>query len=287
MPSPFSPTGEDYAEISITGAKPIAKAVAKSLKEANVVEARRGEFSRRALEAGKISAFEITEIAKVFKVASFTEAQEFIREITKAIIAAEVRSDRVSTNDRKPLVNMKCRKVFNRTTLQNKTVKHVFIVGNPNAGKSSLFNAITTGKNSMVSSSIRTTRNVLAARLGNITICDTPGFESGVSGVNAKATAEAALRSRIASVLVIVAEKLDAFYRSSASCAVVRVRPKIDLVHKLSKNSFDFEVSAYSLEGVSSLRQNLRLLSSKVQTPPITEIIRSSNRNTKNELDLL
>ncbi|MFP3038043.1 MAG: hypothetical protein ACKERG_00135 [Candidatus Hodgkinia cicadicola] len=33
------------------------------------------------------------------------------------------------------------------------------------------------------------------------------------------------------------------------------------------QNSFDFEVSAYSLEGVSLLRQNLRLLSSKVQKP--------------------
>ncbi len=262
MPAPFSPTGEDYAEVSITGAEFLIKKTAQRLREACIGKACRGEFSRRALERNKTSVFEVKEIAKAFKIPSFGGMQSCVRNVSRTLVVAEAKTHKIENcgAGKGGAYN----KLLSKLNLLAAT-NEMFIVGRSNAGKSSLFNAITASKSAIVANSLKTTRDVLSIRFGRVLIYDTPGIETEVSGAETKALTSSVLKASAASVLIIVASDAAAFYRTASNCVVVKVRSKIDLVHKLEENSSDLAVSAYSLEGVPTLRRTLILLSSKMQ----------------------
>ncbi|MGH7242774.1 MAG: tRNA modification GTPase [Phycisphaerales bacterium] len=145
----------------------------------------------------------------------------------------------------------------------------VALAGAPNAGKSTLFNALLGRRRAVVSDEAGTTRDVLEERLdlsrdisggGEVLLCDTPGVDADSNG-EIDARAQEASRTFLGAADVVVwcdssgrfaAEEMSV----SARARVIRVRTKADLPHGKS-GAGAIEVSALDGFHLPSLRRAL------------------------------
>jgi len=219
FPGPHSFTGEDCLELHLHGGRAVVNAVIGVLCDFKGVRlADAGEFSRRAFENGKLDLTEIEGIADL--VSSETEAQ-------RKQALAQSKGDSRETYEawRKRLIHIPneiSEEGFSQVlSLKNEIEDHladnhageiirdgfrIALMGKPNAGKSSLLNALAKRDVAIVTNEAGTTRDVLDVHLDidgySVIISDTAGLRDSDNIVEVEGIKRAQLSGALADLVI-------------------------------------------------------------------------------------
>lgn len=288
FPGPRSFTGEDCVELHVHGSRAVVSALYAALEAEGLRLAEAGEFSRRALENGKLDLVEAEGLADLLR--SETEMQRRLAieqsegglssvyegwalELTRAraLIEAELDfadeddvpgsvSERVWAN----LVNLKLD--IDRQLAATRTAEivrdgfQVAIIGPPNSGKSSLLNALAKRDIAIVTEVAGTTRDVLHVDLDLsgylVRFFDTAGLRETDDIVEIEGIKRARkMLERADLVLSLKSIDSDAKYIALPEGRQIwTVSTKSDLPNRDSQPQSDFTISARTGNGLDELK---------------------------------
>ncbi|TXR50246.1 tRNA uridine-5-carboxymethylaminomethyl(34) synthesis GTPase MnmE [Phyllobacterium endophyticum] len=293
FPGPYSFTGEDCAELHVHGGKAVVDAVISTLYTfENCRMAEAGEFTRRAFTNGKFDLTVVEGLADL--VAAETESQrrlalqistgvqanlyadwrtELIR--ARAFIEAELDfadegdvpgsvSDRVWQSMRRLVARIDSHVADGKRGAIVREGYRVVIVGAPNAGKSSLLNALAGSDVAIVSDEPGTTRDLIEIRLDlnglPVLVTDTAGLRSSADKVE-RIGIERALERASAADLVIaltdIVEPVPHDLSGIDQSAIINVGTKSDLTEAHSEVKYDLVISTRTGAGLDSLMEVL------------------------------
>ena len=287
--SPRSYTGEDLVEFHIPGNPLLARMLLEALLSAGARHAEAGEFTARAYFNGRMDLSEAEGVAATIAAHSERElraarqllagelarrlrpamdaltetlalleagidfSDEDISFITREDLAARVRAIDAELRD---LAAQSAR--FERLTHEPAFV----LVGRPNAGKSTLLNALAGHERAVVSPIAGTTRDVLSAEValarGMVRVLDAAGLTaSDTSEIELRMGERARQAVESADFVVLVRDELDAAPVIGISRpAELVVQTKADLA-KAQEASDVINVSAVTSEGMDALRKRM------------------------------
>lgn len=310
FPAPASFTGEDVAEFHVHGGRAVVEAVLKALGGMDGFRlAMPGEFTRRAVENGKLDLTAAEGLADL--VAAETEAQrrQALRQYDGALAdlyegwrarlieqaaLVEAAIDFAEEELPEDVLGRACaaleeiaREIAAHTddNGRGEIVREglrVAFIGPPNAGKSSLLNALAKRDVAIVSEMPGTTRDVIEVRLDlggyPVVVSDTAGLREAGDAVEQEGVRRALARARAAELVVLV---LDGHTGARPSLAAdveeklcLTVWNKRDLaVH--SVRGREVNVSAKTGEGIDELVEALtryvgEIADAQSETPPLT-----------------
>ena len=235
FPGPASYTGEDSAELHLHGGPAVIAAVAEALEVLGARPAEPGEFTRRAFLYGRLDLTAAEGIADL--IAAETEAQrrqalrqaegglarlhgawaarltqllarqeafiEFEEEDLPTDLDARVGADAAAL--RTEMAAMLTEGERGEKLREGLTIA---ILGAPNAGKSSLLNALAGREAAIVSARAGTTRDVVEVRLvlGGVpvTLADTAGLREAADEIEAEGVRRALARAETADLRLLV-----------------------------------------------------------------------------------
>ena len=289
---PSSFTGEDIIEVSCHGGDVISEKIIQELILRGCRYALPGEFSKRAFLNGKIGLTEAESIDSIIRSKSLLEAQT-------GLMSLEGRVKTILTDIKESLVNLltimeheldfveeeisvsskkETKKSLNKILLLIQNILfgslvgkqlssgfRVALLGPPNAGKSSLFNAILGYNRAIISDEKGTTRDSLEAFLNinevPVTLIDTAGHWKGGSSIDVMAINKTNEEIRLADVLIVLDElnplKFVRRLKIKGS-PIIYVRSKSDLKKSLEEENI---LSVSSLSG-----HNIDVLLTKIST---------------------
>ncbi len=294
FPGPQSFTGEDCAELHLHGGRAVVTAVLNSLAgftDARLAEA--GEFSRRAFENGKMDLLEVEGLADLL--AAETEMQrrlaseqasghlsslyEAWRE--KLIFARSMLEAELDFSDEGDIPGSVSNRIWNEVALLKQEVDKaiqdlrageiirdgfkVALAGPPNAGKSSLMNALARRDVAIVTPIAGTTRDVVRCELDiegyKFELYDTAGLRETADVIEQEGIRRA-IRTITDADLVIELTDMSAPVRGDPIATdrpVIRVGTKLDVLTEAHGGARDFDVclSSVSGEGLDVLRSRL------------------------------
>ncbi|WP_193174546.1 tRNA uridine-5-carboxymethylaminomethyl(34) synthesis GTPase MnmE [Oricola nitratireducens] len=263
FPGPASFTGEDSAEFHLHGGRAV---VDRMLEELAVFDGLRmaeaGEFSRRAFVNGKFDLTEAEGLADLIsaeteaqRVLALSQASGSLKDLyeswqarllhARAMIEAEIDfadeedvpgsvADRVWTDMAALADEMRTHMAGAGRANAVREGFRIVIVGAPNAGKSSLMNALAGSDVAIVSEEPGTTRDVIETRLsigGHLVIVtDTAGIREGAGKIEAEGIRRARARAAEADLVLHLSE--DGVWAAdfdSGDVAVWRLATKQDL----------------------------------------------------------
>ncbi|HTJ88751.1 MAG TPA: tRNA uridine-5-carboxymethylaminomethyl(34) synthesis GTPase MnmE [Acidocella sp.] len=285
FPGPNSFTGEDCAELSLHGGRAVLAAASAALIEAGARPAEPGEFSRRAHLNGRLDLLEAEAMADL--IAAETEAQRRLavegagvlqestvrwREELRQVMAQQEALIDFPDEDLPPEVE---ERLLSRIAALAAEMHGALaaapaaerlreglefvILGAPNAGKSTLMNALAGEDVAIVSAIPGTTRDIVGARVdfGGVPVhlTDTAGLRDTVDEIEAEGVRRARLRAAKADLIIAVAAAPAQEYLAVPDgVEVLRVVTKADL---LDQPVSDLAVSAASGAGMADLRARL------------------------------
>ena len=221
-PGPGSFTGEDAAEFHVHGGRAVMEAVAAALAAAGSRPAEPGEFTRRAFENGKLDLTEAEGVADLVDAETQAQRRQALAQLEGGVaravaawrsrllralahleaavdfpdedlpedVAARARPDLLALRDDLALAAADRRGERLREGLR------IALVGAPNAGKSSLLNALAGRDAAIVSATPGTTRDVVEVHIelaGVPTVlADTAGLRDTQDAVEAEGVRRAA-----------------------------------------------------------------------------------------------
>ncbi|CDZ30003.1 tRNA uridine-5-carboxymethylaminomethyl(34) synthesis GTPase MnmE [Neorhizobium galegae] len=294
FPGPNSFTGEDCVEMHLHGSRAVVSAVYRELELIGLRLAEAGEFSRRAFENGKLDLVEVEGLADL--IASETEMQRrlaveqgfggqsalymgWAERLTRAraLIEAELDfadeddvpgsvSDRVWTEVGDLYLELEEHIASAKAGEIIRDGYKVVIAGPPNAGKSSLLNALAKRDVAIVTEIAGTTRDILHVDVDMdgylVRFFDTAGLRESEDRVEQ----EGVRRARIAieqADLVLQLEEIDSGSKQildKVDRDVLRVGTKADI--RRPSPAYDLNISSETGEGLDELRflilENLR-----------------------------
>ncbi|HZN61433.1 MAG TPA: GTPase [Planctomycetota bacterium] len=282
MPAPRSYTREDVVEIHLPGSPPLARAALDALLDAGARPAEPGEFTRRAFRSGRIDLAQAEAVLAVIRASADSELAAasallqgaFSRKVAAiedrlTSLAADVEAsiDFVDQDiDLLPAADAVKRAGGIRHDLSAlladsgstevaSDAPAAFLVGRPNAGKSTLFNALTGGR-ALTGGVPGTTRDLLEGRVEGLRLFDAPGLggECGVLDREAARRAEEAMRH--ADLWIVVIDGAD-----PRLPALDAGRPRITVVTKADLGPATvvaLPVSGVTGAGLDDLRARLR-----------------------------
>ena len=251
LPGPASFTGEDIAELHIHGGRAVTGRVIEALTSLRGVRlAEPGEFARRAFENGRIDLTEVEGLADLIAAETEAQARQAIaqaeggaralyeswrEELVKAQALAEAGLDFADEADvaadaavqadasvAKLLAAMSTH-LADRRGERLRDGFRVVIAGPPNAGKSSLLNALARRDVAIVSEEAGTTRDVIEVHLDlgglPVIVTDTAGIRAAQGAVEAEGIRRTLARVEDADlVLWVVDATATAIRRGKAGC---------------------------------------------------------------------
>jgi tRNA modification GTPase len=276
---PSSFTGEDVVELHLHGSIAVVRAVLALLSTfPDTRLAEPGEFTRRAMENGKLDLTQVEGLGDLIEAETEAQRKQALRvlsghlgqrveawreKLIRAAALLEVTIDfadedvpvDVSPEVRSLLtdVNQELLEeiVGTHTAERIRTGFEVAIIGRPNAGKSTLLNALA-GRDAAITSAVAgTTRDVIEVRmdLGGlpVTLLDTAGLREGADEVEAIGIDRALRRSADADLRIFLVEA-DEDLPVAAMPDDIRLLPKADL-----RSSPENSISGVTGQGVSEL----------------------------------
>lgn len=232
--APRSATGEDVAELHLHGSPAVVAAVCRALSAAGAVPAGPGEFSRRAVLAGKMSLLQAEATADLIDARAESARQAALAALDGRVAAAiaalrsplvealaEVEArldfgleDDVDTLDRSELARRAWQQAAAMEALSATADAarlrlqgaRVVLFGPTNAGKSTLFNSLCGDDRALVHDAPGTTRDVVEARVLwgglEVVLVDTAGVREGAGPVEAAGIARSYAALQAADVVL-------------------------------------------------------------------------------------
>jgi tRNA modification GTPase len=271
FPGPHSYTGEDVLELHVHGSPIVAREVVRAALTCGARNALPGEFTRRAFLNGKMDLHEAAAVADVIDAETRSAARAAVANLGGGLagelagLRAELTAmleelsgaidfpDEVPDPDRGALERVLAGVVERLETLRRdgergRLVREgvtVAIVGPPNAGKSSLLNALLGEDRAIVSETPGTTRDTIEESIAvggvPVRLVDTAGIRAHADRLEAagiERTRRALAGARIALVVLDGSRPLDAEAYDLLSATKGRERivflNKADLVTKIS-----------------------------------------------------
>lgn len=236
FPAPRSFTGEDCAEIHLHGSVAILESVARRLSEIGLRQARPGEFTRRAVEQGKMDLTEAEGLADLIdartegqRVQALSNMGGALREtyegwqslILDGLAQIEGEIDFADEADVPDALSHAAYPFLTRALEgmqaalagadRGRAVREglqVAIIGVPNAGKSTLLNALIGRDVAITSPQAGTTRDIVEAQAViaglPVTFSDTAGLRESEDAIEAEGVRRARARAEDAHLVVHV-----------------------------------------------------------------------------------
>jgi tRNA modification GTPase len=208
FPAPASFTGEDVAEFHLHGSVAVEDALYDALRRLGAAPAERGEFTRRALLNGQLDLAEVEGLADLLDAETARQRKQALGQLGGRLSAraegwrarliavmAPLEAEIDFPDEEGVPVGVAARAIREIETLlsdleaakaaakQARAAREgvkIAIIGAPNAGKSSLLNALAGTDRAIVSETPGTTRDVVEARLDLggtlVTLFDTAGL---------------------------------------------------------------------------------------------------------------
>jgi tRNA modification GTPase len=263
FPAPASFTGEDVAELHIHGGPAVIEALIGACLAAGARLAEPGEFTRRAFENGKLDLAEAEGLADLVDAETEGQRRQALRQAKGAlsalyegwrarlIEAAALIEAEIDFPDEDlpgalaqragPILQALAADMGRHLADAHRGERirdgyRVAIIGPPNAGKSSLLNALARREAAIVSELPGTTRDVVEVRLvmGGfpVWIADTAGLREAADAIEAEGVRRALARAEEADLRVVLVEG-EAVVPDEARAALcpddLLIRTKLDL----------------------------------------------------------
>jgi tRNA modification GTPase len=276
--SPASSTGENVVELQCHGGRAVVDALLDALMSVEGLRAAQpGEFTRRAFENGRIDLTEAEGLADLIEAetesqrkAALALAEGGLRKQVatwqERLLGVSAEAERAIDYDEDderidPSLRRDCgaladelRSWLDRPRTERlKDGVRIVVAGPPNAGKSSLLNAIAGEDRAIVSAAPGTTRDHIEVPLSlggvPIVLTDTAGLRDSADEVEAIGVERAARLIEAADILVWLGEPDDA----PGHPRTIRVHPKSDLAGRGTAPGGALPVSSLTGEGIEEL----------------------------------
>lgn len=288
FPGPDSFTGEDVAEFHVHGGRAVVTKMLETIAGFDGVRhAEPGEFTRHAFLNGKLDLVETEALADLIN--AETEAQRrfavqnaqgvqselylgWRRRLihARAMIEAEIDfadeddvpgsvSDTVWLDVRKMIDEIDRHVAGFRAAEIIRDGFEVVILGAPNAGKSSLFNALARRDAAIVTDEPGTTRDLLEVVLDlegmRVRVTDTAGLREAPGKVEAIGIEKARTKARGADLLLLLEDMLNPAEVGAmpADVPTLRIGTKVDLVPQTPATQYDAVISTKDGTGLTEL----------------------------------
>jgi tRNA modification GTPase len=298
FPGPASYTGEDAAELHLHGGPAVLAGVAEALATLGCRPAEPGEFTRRAFLHGKMDLTQAEAIADLVSAETAAQRRQALRQAGGALAHLyagwTARATRILAHQEAAIEfemddlpsNVADRARADAVELAGDIRRHlddgrrgerlreglsIAILGAPNAGKSSLLNALAGRDAAIVSAVPGTTRDIVECRfdLGGIpaVLADTAGLRSAGDEIEREGVRRARSRAEEADLLLLVfaadaAADAETLALAEARPDAVLVASKCDLAAPLAiiAGRTPLPTSAWNGDGLAELRGRLTML---------------------------
>lgn len=316
FPGPGSYTGEDMAELHLHAGPAVIEGVADALAALGARPAEPGEFTQRAFFNGRMDLLEAEAIGDLVEAESASQRRQALRQMDGAlgaiyaawaarllsVVAQQEALIDFPDEDLPP--DVEAALVGEIAALREEIAAHladghrgervrdglsVVIAGPPNAGKSSLINALVGREVAITSPMAGTTRDALDARLvlGGVlmTLTDTAGLRASADPVEVEGVRRARDRVARADLVLALTEATGTFVEpgedskpgqtgleTNGVAPLFRIVSKIDLGGAVPPGSIG--ISVRTGEGLDRLRRELAAWAEEVAAaagpPPLT-----------------
>lgn len=283
FPAPASFTGEDVAELHVTGGPAVVAALLRALGTIEGLRpAEPGEFTRRAFDNGKLDLTEAEGLADLIDAETEAQRRQALRQASGGLralatdwhdrllsILAETEASLDFGEDEEDvstrLVEGKAPEIIALAREIDGHLGHyrfaerlrrgltIVLLGAPNAGKSSLINALARREVAIVSPEAGTTRDLIEVHLdlGGVaaTLVDTAGLRDAEGAIEAEGVRRARQRADEADLVLFLVGPDD--HNATIPPDAVAVQSKADI--RSNPVGEQLRVSAVTGEGLAAL----------------------------------
>ncbi|MDD5585836.1 MAG: tRNA uridine-5-carboxymethylaminomethyl(34) synthesis GTPase MnmE [Alphaproteobacteria bacterium] len=294
FPAPHSYTGEDVAEFHVHGGRAVLNELTEALRRLPRFRlAEPGEFTRRAFENGKFDLTEAEAVADLVDAETTAQRRQALRQLEGELgrlyrgwagrlktCLAHMEADIDFTDDELP-EDLAAQKTEEVRRLSEDIERHlddrqrgqrlregfmVAILGPPNAGKSSLLNALAQREAAIVMPAPGTTRDIIEVHLDlggyPVTLADTAGLRESADAIESEGVRRALARAANADLKILVFDganwpDMDETTKALQDDNTLTVVNKADLIANTQRQPDILFISATAGTGLREMSEQL------------------------------